>query len=292
MTQYGIADIGSNTIVLVVYEIRSGMPVTVKHVSTPVHLIDYVEDFTMRKEGILKACETLSAYGKILDEMNVQIRFADITEPCRITNRAELETMLAETGFTVIPLSGEEEAVCDFTGAKLSFPDITEGIAFDIGGGSTELISFENNTVSDAVSFHLGCVRLSHLPLDTPECMKEIRAMADRYPSLDQKRNTIIGIGGTVRALAKLIRDRYGTKDEMYLKDILDIYSRLREEEPGALNALQRTVNPDRIPVFLPGVHMIIEICRFYEAGHILVSKTGIREGFLLRYVLPACEHK
>ncbi|MCR5794882.1 MAG: hypothetical protein K6G61_06010 [Solobacterium sp.] len=292
MTYYGTADIGSNTIVLAVFEMKDGIPCVRKHISTPVHLIDYVEDFTMRKEGIEKAYETLVNYGKILDEMDIDIRFADITEPCRITNRAELEDRLAETGFKVISLSGEEEASCDFAGAKISFPDITEGIAFDIGGGSTELISFKNNEAVDAVSFHLGCVRLSHLPLDTPECMKEIRAMAEKYPSLDQRRKTVIGIGGTVKALAKLIRDRYGTKNEMYLKDILDIFARLQAEEPAAIEALHRCVNKDRIPVFLPGVHMIIEICRFYEAELILVSQTGIREGFMLKYVLPACGHK
>lgn len=287
MERYGIADIGSNTIVLVIYEMHDGIPAVLQHISTPVHLIDYVENYAMRKEGILMAYETLLKYESILSEADVDIRYADITEPCRITNADELISKLSETSFHIIPLRGEEEASCDFYGSRLSFPHISEGIAFDIGGGSTELISFENNEILDAVSFHLGCVRLSHLPPDTPECMKEIRTMAEKFPSLDQKRDTIIGIGGTVKALAKLIRDQYGTKDMMYLKDILDIYERLRAEEPGAKRAMQRTVNRNRIPVFLPGVHMIIEICRFYEAEKIIVSSTGIREGFLLKYVLP-----
>ena len=42
MTQYAIADIGSNTIVLLVYEMVNHYPTPILHISTPTHLIDYV----------------------------------------------------------------------------------------------------------------------------------------------------------------------------------------------------------------------------------------------------------
>ena len=45
--------------------------------------------------------------------------------------------------------------------------------------------------------------------------------------------------------------------------------------------AMKANVDPSRQPVFLPGLHMILEIARIYHAKRILISKTGIREGFL-----------
>ena len=107
MTQYAIADIGSNTIVLLVYEMVDHYPTPILHISTPAHLIDYVnEDRIMSNEGILKSTEVLQSYTDKLDEMHVQYRFADITEPCRIQNKKELVASLQTTGWDIYPLSG------------------------------------------------------------------------------------------------------------------------------------------------------------------------------------------
>ena len=51
MTRYGIADIGSNTIVLLVYEMDEGKPISIYHKSTPSHLIDDVSQDRMYSKG-------------------------------------------------------------------------------------------------------------------------------------------------------------------------------------------------------------------------------------------------
>ena len=45
---------------------------------------------------------------------------------------------------------------------------------------------------------------------------------------------------------------------------------------------MEENVNKERQKVLLPGMHMVLEIAHIYNAKRILVSKTGIREGFLL----------
>ena len=127
-----------------------------------------------------------------------------ITEPCRIQNKEELVQSLQTTGWDIYPLSGNEEALYDFLGTKYSYPNLTNGIAFDVGGGSTELISFKNGQPIDAMSFPLGCVRLRHLPIDTPECEREILSARKEYPSLNITCEELIGIGGTMRAAGKV----------------------------------------------------------------------------------------
>ena len=283
MTRYGIADIGSNTIVLLVYEMDEGKPISIYHKSTPSHLIDDVsQDRIMSQEGINKAQTVLYRYGEILDKMDVHFRYACITEPCRILNQSQLVEALQETGFEIYPLTGSMEAALDYQGTLFSCPQYKDGIAFDVGGGSTELISFQNNQAIEAMSFPLGCVRLAHLPLDNTDCQASILQARKDYPSLNITCDTLIGIGGSLRYAGLLLDEMYHTGYTIPVNLLKEVYDRLVAKEPTALKAMKKVVDKARIPVFLPGVHMILEISRIYEAKTIIVSPTGIREGFLM----------
>ena len=66
---------------------------------------------------------------------------------------------------------------------------------------------------------------------------------------------------------------------------------KLKAEDPEAVRAMKANVKKKRQPVFLPGLHMILEICRIFEAEHVLISNTNIREGFLL-HCLESTEYK
>ena len=67
MKQYGIVDIGSNTIVLIIYD--SVNPVHVKEYwSEPVHLVSYNDNGYMKPEGIEKTLAVLQKYKAILEE--------------------------------------------------------------------------------------------------------------------------------------------------------------------------------------------------------------------------------
>ena len=277
-----VIDIGSNTIVLVTYDIIDNKPIIKETFSYPAHLIDYVNNKIMNKEGIDLAKKVLEDYKEICLEQDIEDIYCDITEPCRIDNQEELVSSLKETGIKIYPLTGEEEASLDFRGAKLCFEDIHDGIAFDVGGGSTELISFKNDDILAAISFHLGCVRLSHYPLDTEICKEELERVRRDNTELDITCETIIGIGGTVRAISKLHKELYGSKNIINVTNLEDMFKRLVNKEEIATKVMEDNVNKERQKVLLPGMHMVLEIAHIYNAKEILVSKTGIREGFLL----------
>lgn len=282
MNRYGIADVGSNTVVLIIYETDGNVLRQLKYISTPVHLINYVHDHHMSRQGIETAAGVLREYARILDEAGVVHRFADLTEPGRVDNREELVKALAESGFEIHALSGQQEAVYDYEGAKLFYPDIHEGIAFDVGGGSTELISFENDQAVETVSLPLGCVRLAKLPLDTKECALALQNARENFPSFANSAKEIIGIGGTARAVGLLCEKAYGDRHRVRAGDLREIFEKIRTEDEQMCALMRATVDPARVPVFLPGIHMILEICAMFETQTILISDTGIREGFLL----------
>jgi len=282
MTQYAVADIGSNTMVLVIYELHDGHPVQIYHESTPAHLIEHVNDQgQMSLQGIQKAYDVLKTYQKICDEKAIAFRWADITEPCRIQNQRSLVEALSSCSFEIYPLTGYEEAACDYIGSKNSWPEQKDGIAFDVGGGSTELIAFRHGEILDALSFHLGCVRLAHLSLDTPECREQLLIAQKDHPAFQSPVLQLIGIGGTMRAAGLAANAIYHTGNVLSSNDLRQFYPDLVSGDPRATAAMQQHVRESRQSVFLPGVHMILEICALFSAQKILISDSGIREGFL-----------
>lgn len=286
MERYGIIDIGSNTIVLIIYIMDGNRPVPSSYQSVPLHLIDYIENGHMREDGIQKTLQVLQMYREKLRSAECTGYEAFITEPWRgIDNQHSMLERFREI-VSVSALSGEEEASYDYYGSQLSWPDIHDGIAFDIGGGSTELISFRNRKITAAMSFPLGCVRLRHLPLDTEECVNEILKARSSYPPLNVKAESVIAIGGTARAFKLLCNDLYHCGSIIHADTVRELYQRLLTNEKTAADAMHRIIDSARIPVFLPGIHMMLEIIRIFDTQQLYVSDTGIREGFLMKKVL------
>jgi len=283
MEQYGIADVGSNTMVLIIYRMESGIPVPVLHRSVAAHLIDEIHGGAMSARGIEKASGILKTYAAILDEHGVSFRRAFVTEPARnIDNKDQFLSMLSASGFQVSALSGEQEAAYDFLGSRLDCRGIHDGAAFDVGGGSSELIVFRDDHPVTAISLPLGCVRLAHLPLDTDACRAALEEARSAWPALQDSFPAIIGIGGTARAAGQLMDRLHGGAPCMQVSQLREMFASAEAGDPVVTDAIRKTVTADRLPVFLPGVHMILALADLLQATTIRVSATGVREGFLL----------
>ncbi len=284
MEKRGIVDIGSNTMVLIIYDISVKRPKPVLYQSEAVHLVGYISEGIMMQEGIDKACGVLRRYRKILQENGIGTFYAFITEPHRgITNKDDMLRQFGDCGFDVQPLSGREEAEYDFLGSRLDVSDIMTGNAFDIGGGSTELISFRDGKIHEAVSFHAGCVRLSQMPVTPETADRYMKEAFEKWPRLlDTPSDLIIGIGGTNRACGLMCSRLYGTREVMNVSDIRDMFERLTAGEKEITEIMHEVVNPGRWKVFLPGVNMLLGICRAYNADKVRISEGCVREGYLI----------
>ncbi len=285
MKNVGVIDIGSNTVVLIIYALERDSFSVLYHESSPVHLVSYQEGNVMKQEGIDKTKEVLIHYHDILVEKGITEYRGFITEPWRqITNAEEMKQAFEESGITIDLLSGYEEAAYDFMGSRFDVPEITTGNAFDVGGGSTELISFKDNEIIEAVSFPLGCVRLSALPLNIDYCMEKVRETLQKYPQLTAVPDTtIIGIGGTARAAGQVCDEIFHTGNHMRVADLRTVYENLIANDEATVNVMHQTVKKGRWAVFLPGISMILAICNIYNVETIRLSTGCVREGFLMK---------
>ena len=94
----------------------------------------------------------------------------------------------------------------DFVGATHALP-LQSGLVIDIGGGSIELVSFEERRIKDAASIDVGSLSLYSQYVSglfpTKEERKEIKATVLRkLEALSQYRGfsaeSVCGIGGTI----------------------------------------------------------------------------------------------
>lgn len=284
--KYAVIDIGSNTIVLLVYEIREEEIRKMEYQVAAAHLVQYVKDGHMSLQGIHTAASAVEKYKDWCDSHGISEIHADITACGRgIDNQKQLLDAIASTGISSVRiLSGEEEARCSFYGTSLD-RTIQDGLMIDIGGGSTELAAFRDNQILDQVSIPLGCVRLSAIPFEEPVCHEALMKMKQEHPLFTSFANGL-GVGGTVRACQAMCRLLYEKDDTFAIEDLNQIYDSLRNNDPASLEAMRKAVDPARQEVFVPGLRMLKAVSDVFSIETFHNSENGVREGFLLKYIL------
>jgi exopolyphosphatase/guanosine-5'-triphosphate,3'-diphosphate pyrophosphatase len=200
-----------------------------------------------------------------------------------------------ELGIRIRIIGGLSEARYGFAGAVRGLA-VSNGLLFDLGGGSLQITRFARRRLVKAVSLPFGALRLSEKFLESdPPTRKELRRLRDhvldRLAKADVGRlasgDRLVGTGGTLRNLAKIDRQtrRYPIGRlhgyELSADRLGDIVDRLattrlkRRDEFAGLSA-------ERADSIVGGALAIQTLAEFVRAKEILVSSQGVREGIAL----------
>jgi len=296
---YAIIDLGSNTARLSIYRCENNQTVKIFSSKKIAGLAGYVSNGALKTEGIQKACVVLNKFKELaLKYTDVTNIYLFATASLRnIQNRDETVRIITEKT-SLIPdvLSGDEEATIGFSGAS-QFADCTNGIMIDIGGASTELVLFKNYKAVKVISLPIGCLNLSidyvNKILPTEYERKQIKTAVNHQLSKidwnkDDKYPLIVGIGGTVRAVLKLSHVVFNLPLEQnkietcYVKKMAKL---LKNNENDIYQTIYKTI-PERLFTITPGLIILQQAIKKFGSENILVSKYGIREGYLADRVL------
>lgn len=252
----------------------------------------------MSKKGIQQGEEALAGLTKFLSYVRIKKLLCFATAPLRgIDNADEVKAhfeKICKTPITI--LSGEEEAEIDFLGAKQNLENM-DGLVVDIGGGSTELVYYVGGKMQQAHSIPVGSLTMYRkyvkdiIPSkeERDVIMEKIEKELEALP-IPRNLKIICGIGGSVRGCGKLLRyskrlksilhdkrksDRYTPKDIQYLIEM----------KKSTLVDLILKEEPERIHTIIPGSCILLAIADYVHAEKIIVSKAGVREGYLLNYL-------
>lgn len=292
MPNCGIIDVGSNTIRLSIYRYdREGFRLLLGKKETA-GLAGYVRDGALSPQGIERAAQVLSSFRFLLENLGIGDYYAFATASLRNISNTEqaVEAIQRASGVSLSVISGAEEAALSFRGALLDAPSQPgKGLLVDIGGGSTELVVYEEGTVSSGVSLPMGSLSLftQHVSglLPSDQEWKELRRHVRQ--ALEQVETVpcphLRGVGGTIRAVGKLCG--LGPRDTLPAGEVRSLSRRLRDRDQDALRQVLQ-VSPDRLHTLLPGLAILTAILKLYEVETLDVSTQGVREGYLLTYVM------
>jgi exopolyphosphatase / guanosine-5'-triphosphate,3'-diphosphate pyrophosphatase len=204
---YGIVDIGSNSVRLIVYDQLGRAPLPRFNEKLLVRLGDgLAETGAIQESAFRRTVDAMRRFRAIAEAMGV-VKF-DVTGTeaiRRASNGQALRAAILEgSGLDVRILSGEEEARYAALGVVSGFFR-PEGIVGDMGGGSLEIREALDDKVGDAwASLPLGALPVETLmAMGLPEAREAVDdILIDGLPELAAHK-VFYAVGGGWRALAK-----------------------------------------------------------------------------------------
>ncbi len=300
MERIAIIDIGSNSARLVISHMyKSGAYNMVYNQKEALRLSQKVnEKGILTEAAFTSTVETMKSFAYMCKIYHADTIIAVATAAIRnATNGQELVDLVTrETGIKLQIISGKEEAYYSYLGV-INTLDVANGIIFDLGGGSTELIYFKNRRIVESVSLKFGAVnttdkfksRNEMTPAIYAEMTAFIMKNLEQYPWLKQKNLPLIGVGGTARTVAKIIqrsRKYPMTKIHNYslsLQIFRDFFSKLRTtnlEQRKKISGL----SSERSDIILAGSNIINCLLETTGASKIISSGCGLREGLFFKF--------
>ena len=285
-----IIDIGSNTIRLNVYNYKDGKLNLLLGKKNMAGLVSYVDDKKLTDKGILKLCRVLKSHGNIVNSVKHDMFCAFATASLRnLKNTEEVLTYVKDmTDIDIEMIEQKDEARLGFDGI-LSSTDIDSAITVDIGGGSTEIIRFEDKKIVDMFNLSEGSLSLYNRcikgVLPTKDEIKEMQKIVKnelKENCVEADSKTIVGIGGTIRAIGNVSQEMYTMKQNNHFStdDMHNLYDALSNGDKKAIQTVLK-VKPERIHTLIPGMTIFSQLCDSFGTKDIFVSATGLREGVI-----------
>lgn len=167
------------------------------------------------------------------------------------------------------------------------------GITIDIGGGSTECALIEEGKIIDLISLNVGTIRLKEMFFDKKNNIKGarefIQSQLDSIPR-HFKHHIVFGVGGTIRALSKMImkHKEYPIQEvhgyEVDVAENIRFFEKITQTTESKLSSMG--VPQDRIDNIRSGALILQMFLEHFQTQTIITSGVGVREGVFLSDLL------
>ena len=293
-----VIDVGSNSIRMSVYQCENGSISPMIDKKETVGLAGYIENGVLTEEGMYRAADTIGAFIGVLSKFQIQNVSVFATASLRnAINQEEAVRFIEErTGHRVEVISGDEEARLDFIGAT-QFLSVQDGVLVDIGGGSTEVVLFAGGRISNLTSIPMGSLNMytrfaSGITLQNDERKLMRQEILDNLDTLYwapmEPVQTLVGVGGTARAFKKICHELYKVPRDVQRLDAGYLGMLVKIFKKGDVNLCRKIykIAPERMLTIQPGLTILNELAKRFGASEVVVSRYGVREGYLIEHVL------
>ncbi|WP_228448050.1 Ppx/GppA phosphatase family protein [Sulfurospirillum diekertiae] len=255
----------------------------------------------LQEPALKRAFTTLEEFGHIIKGFKCNKVLCIATSALRDAPNAStfINQIHNELNINIKVIEGTKEAYYGAVGALNYLKEMKDAVTIDIGGGSTELARIENGIIVDTISLNIGTVRLKELFFDKKIPLTDIRSFI--YKELEKipehfTCNDMIGIGGTLRSLSKIIMERtnYPLKTvhgfEYDIATHASFVNAIVSSDVLGLKVLG--VRKDRYDTMREGCIIFQSILQKLGCQKMITSGAGIREGAYLCDLLRSSKHK
>ncbi len=255
-----------------------------------------------------RVIQCLREWRELVDAVHVDAMVVVATSAVRDAANRDgfLNRVKHDAGFEVELISGEEEARRTMLGIRSGLPlGMTDVLALDIGGGSTEFILDRPGHHALVRSIDIGvvrlCERLLHHDPPTDDEVREAREWVARetkaaVADMDHYQTaTFVGTAGTITSLAAMAQKLPAYEParihnyRLQLHTIQDLEQTLlscKKIDRAGLPGLEK----GREEVIAAGAIIIRTIMETLGTSSVLVSDLGLREGVLLDLAMQTRE--
>jgi exopolyphosphatase / guanosine-5'-triphosphate,3'-diphosphate pyrophosphatase len=294
LQRLAVIDLGSNSARVVVMNYTAGYSF---------HLEDEIREIVRLREGMTaqglseaamqRGLFTLQLFARFCRSAEIDAVIATATSAVReAANGAQFVARVQqETGLALRVLGGEEEAYYGVIGA-LNAVNLNDGVVVDIGGGSAQISQIRNRRFVQGQALTLGALALTERfvhsdPIRKSDFKKvgdEIARQLDAVAWLCGERGPLIGLGGTIRNLAKIEAARRASPLQsingfVLSRASLDETIALLRDLPLAQRRRIAGLVRDRADIILPGALVIRAIMERLGIDSLTISESGLREG-------------
>lgn len=297
-----VVDIGSNSARMVIYEKTSRYAFHLLHEEkSRVRISEnaYKHQGNLQEIPMQRAFEALKDFVDITKSFQVSKILCVATSALRdAPNKKDfLKKVKDNLKLQIRVIDGEKEAYYGAIACLNLLPKLESALSIDIGGGSTEFSFINSKDISNTVSLNIGTVRLKELYCDNNDLSHAIEYIDENLKFLDDvKISTLVGIGGTFRALSSAIMEKnnypfnklhaYQYEAKVFKKFISKI---LEADESELLNL---GIKENRFDVIKPGALILERVLKKISATDVVTSGVGVREGVYLCDLLRTSKDK
>lgn len=287
---FGVVDIGSNSIRLVVFERVSRNPWTRFNEKVICGIgRGLVTTGHLHEEGTERALAALSRFRTLADGMGVDTLRVVATAAVRDASDGEAfaEEAQRRIGAEIRVLTGEDEARLAAKGVIMGIPD-ADGLVGDLGGGSLDITEITGGALGEAETYPFGPLRLMDASDNKIKTAREIVAegLAQTEWLKGIKGRKLYLVGGIWRNFSAIVMSQ--THHSINVLQNFEVPAKEARTMAGALAGLSRKsleqipeLPTRRVEAMPFGAVVLQQLIKETGASEIVTSAYGVREGVL-----------
>ncbi|MES1990199.1 MAG: Ppx/GppA family phosphatase [Pseudomonadota bacterium] len=293
--RFGIVDLGSNSVRLVVYAAAARSPVLVFNEKILCGLgRSLASTGRLDPKAIERALAALTRFIALREQIGIDHLVIAATAAVRDAEDGPEFLLRAEEicGFKITLVSGAEEARLSAQGVLSGIPD-ADGVVGDLGGASLELVGVSGGRrLGEGVTLPVGPLRIMDMANGS---LTEASAIVDRafrgldiFKEFQGKRLYVVG--GVWRNLARIhMSQRQYPIHVLHeyvipAKDAIDLTKVIERLGPKSLSQIPE-ISERRIEALPIGALILDKLIDAMKAKDIVISAYGLREGILFDHL-------